>query len=46
MMNKLSIEEMLILVFLAILVVLGFVVYYYPSQFFAIYDKILFFILR
>lgn len=44
-MKKLSLEENIILVFLVVLVILGFVLYLYPSQFFMIYDKILFFMI-
>jgi hypothetical protein len=45
-MRKLCLEETLVLVFVLILTILGIILYFYPTQFFMIYDKILFFILR
>lgn len=45
-MKKLSPEEILIMVLLAFLIVLGFLMYLYPTQFFMIYDKILFFMIQ
>jgi hypothetical protein len=45
-MKKLSPEEILIIVLLAVLIVLGFLMYLYPTQFFMIYDKILFFMIQ
>jgi hypothetical protein len=46
MMKKISPEEILILVLLIVLVILGFLMYLYPTQFFMIYDKILFFMIE
>lgn len=44
-MKKLSPEEILVICFIAILIVLGFLIYLYTTQFFMIYDKILFFMI-
>jgi hypothetical protein len=46
MMKKISSEEMLVIVLLVVLIVLGFILYLYPTQFFMIYDKILFFMIQ
>jgi len=46
MMKKISSEEMLVIVLLSVLIVLGFILYLYPTQFFMIYDKILFFMIQ
>ena len=45
-MRKLCLEETLVLVFVLILIILGFLIYFYPTQFFVIYDKILFFMIQ
>lgn len=46
MLKKLSLEEKSVLVYLLTLVIFGVIIYFYPTQFFTIYDKILFFILK
>ena len=45
-MKNISLEEKIVLGFIATLSVLGIVLYFYPTQFFMIYDKILFFMLQ
>lgn len=45
-MRKLCLEESLVLVFVLILTILGFLMYLNPTQFFVIYDKLLFFMLQ
>lgn len=45
-MKNISLEEKLILGFIVTLGVLGIIMYFYPTQFFMIYDKILFFMLQ
>lgn len=45
-MKNISLEEKLVLGFILSLGILGIILYLYPTQFFMIYDKILFFILR
>lgn len=45
-MKNISLEEKLVLGFVLSLGILGIILYLYPTQFFMIYDKILFFILR
>lgn len=45
-MKNISLEEKLVLGFVLSLVILGIIMYFYPTQFFMIYDKILFFMLQ
>ena len=45
-MKNISLEEKLILGFIVTLGVLGIIMYFYPTQFFTIYDKILFFMIE
>lgn len=45
-MKNISLEEKLVLGFVLSLGILGIILYLYPTQFFMIYDKILFFMLR
>lgn len=45
-MKNISLEEKLVLGFMLSLGILGIILYLYPTQFFIIYDKILFFMLR
>ena len=45
-MKKLSPEEILVICFITFLIILGFLLYLYPTQFFMIYDKILFFMIN
>lgn len=45
-MKNISLEEKLVLGFVLTLGILGIILYFYPTQFFMIYDKILFFMLQ
>ena len=45
-MKNISLEEKLVLGFVLSLGILGIILYFYPTQFFVIYDKILFFIIQ
>ena len=45
-MKNLNLEEKMLIVFLLCLGLLGILIYIYPTQFFAIYDKILFFMIQ
>lgn len=45
-MKNISLEEKIVLGFVLSLGILGIILYLYPTQFFMIYDKILFFMLR
>ena len=44
-MKNISLEEKLVLGFILSLGILGIILYLYPTQFFMIYDKILFFMI-
>jgi hypothetical protein len=46
MLKRLSIEEKLIVAYLISLGIIAVLLYFYPTQFFNIYDKILFFMLQ
>ena len=45
-MKNISLEEKLVLGFVLTLGILGIILYFYPTQFFMVYDKILFFMLQ
>jgi uncharacterized membrane protein YbaN (DUF454 family) len=45
-MKNISLEEKLVLGFVLSLGILGIILYFYPTQFFMIYDKILFFMIQ